>query len=135
MKKIIFKKSFSLIEVVLACTVLILFLMSGVVIFGTNMRNIVIGKHRLQAIYLAKQGLNNLLDIRDSAYFNTTNHSYTLSNSFENITLDDINYSKTVAVSTPPSGGKITVTVSWDDFGSNRSVTLDSYIANWQSFP
>lgn len=136
------KRSFSLIEVVLACTVLILFLMSGLILFGTGMRNIVIAKHRLEAVYLANQAQSVALAWRDGKYFSGT---YTLNwtelntemNNLEALNpvrLDGIDYTRTIPDVTDVSGiKKLNIEVSWMDFGKQYKIKSYSYIAPWQN--
>lgn len=64
------KRSFSLIEVVLACTILILFLMAGLILFGTGIRNIKISQHRMEATYIANGYSQCIQAWKDSIYFN-----------------------------------------------------------------
>jgi len=132
------KKSFSLIEVVLACTVLILFLTAGIILFSGASKNIIVSKHRLQAIYLGNQKIKEITTQRDSNFFAEsfvlpTNGSFS---DIGGITLDGLNFGRNWVIENGSYGAtsrKITATVTWTDINGSNSVNLYTYLTNWQS--
>ena len=132
------RKSFSLIEVVLACTVLIMFLMAGLILFGTGIRNVKIAAHRLQAVYLANQKLEELTATRDDKFFANQAVDWAILGGVGSDTPPgfDITFSRSWD---PTQNGpltdsrKIKVTVGWTDFSQSYSITVYKYLTKWQN--
>jgi Tfp pilus assembly protein PilE len=146
MKILRLKKGFGLIEVLIASSILIMFLAAGVVLISASYKNVVVGKHRLQAMLLARQELEQKQAARDNYYFAATAVLW------EAIFVPgcvDTPYSDTLGPGTPfftkstctanynpgVTGKKFTVTVSWSDYGQQHSIKSYSYLFDWQSFP
>jgi len=137
------KKGFGIIEVLIASTILIMFLAAGIVLINASYKNVVVGKHRMQAALLANQKLEELRASRDSIYFAGSG------NVFGEIAVDDEYFKDNTDVGTstdyfyhrittlppPPGGGasrKIKVEVSWSDYGQKHSITSYAYLYDWQ---
>ena len=133
------RKGFTLIEVVLACTILILFLMAGLILFGTGIRNIKIAQHRLEAIYWANDYVNCLQSWRDGKYFSGT--AFNLNpGDLSGATCNAIGapYSRTLSNAEIPGilandGERVGVTISWTDFGRSYNVLSFVYLTKWQN--
>ncbi|MBM2820424.1 MAG: hypothetical protein HW405_184 [Candidatus Berkelbacteria bacterium] len=133
------RNAFSLIEVVFACAVLIIFMLAGVILYGTSMRNAVISKHRLTANYLANKYLEEFNVCRDAYYMNSPAASpnwVTILSSCAPVpasaSYDGISYSYARANLAIFGGQRVTITVSWTDFSANYNVTLYRYLTDWQ---
>lgn len=61
------KKSFTLIEVVIATGIILIFLGSLIALFSVGSKNIIVSAHRLQAANLARGSLNIAREVRDTA--------------------------------------------------------------------
>ena len=150
-------RGFSLIEVVLACTVLILFLTAGIILIVGAGRSTVTSRHRTQAIYLANEGLDLAHAWRDAGFFAGTSDIFTpvtgplfvayLNNPVNLVpcfnfdlasvassdctpTLQMNRFYRQVTVEDRGLGAeakKVTMTVSWKDFGQDKSVKLSTY--------
>jgi type II secretory pathway pseudopilin PulG len=158
-------KSFGLIEVVAAAGIFIIFIGSLVTLSSTSSRNIIINKHRLQAANLAREGIEMVREIRDTAWRNDVSWSdlkepcwglagnlrrlenyqgelkcdywhYHLVNGNEIISIDNVQYTRNISINdwqvvNPNDAKTVTVTVSWNDFGRTRTVTMITYLTNW----
>lgn len=67
------KQSFSLIEVVVSVGIFLLVIGSLIALGLVNSRNLVISKHRLQAVNLAREGVEKVIEVRDTAWLNIGN--------------------------------------------------------------
>lgn len=70
--KIVMKKSFSLIEVVIACVIITLFLGALIALFNVGSKSMVTSKHRLQAGNLARRSIEAARFVRDNAWLSGT---------------------------------------------------------------
>lgn len=156
-------RSFSLIEVVLACAILIMFLLAGIVLVQRASRSAATSKHRLQAIMLGKEAIDLAFAWRDGGYFGNNEDVFSGTN-FETWITNNTNlkqcfnfdlaelavpcpdphsttntniFRRSVAVANrgfPAEGKKVTVTVDWQDFSQYNSVQLITYLSEWQNF-
>jgi Tfp pilus assembly protein PilV len=90
---------FTLMETLIAAMILIVVSAGVVVLTFLNLRNAVINKHRLQATWLAQQGVEGLRQIRDTHWIDSvaTNYWDTDDNNLKNISpsVKGINYDTT----------------------------------------
>lgn len=63
-----FKKSFGLLEVVIAVGIFAAFAGSMITVISLSSKNMVVNKHRLQAANLAREGIELVTEIRDTAW-------------------------------------------------------------------
>lgn len=140
------KKGFTLIEVVFAVGIIIMFLGSLVAIFNVGAKNILVSKHRLQAANLAREGAELMRQTRDSSWLN--NQSWNVNFASKATTLsapispiNSVTYSRTVSVTYPATSNcpaascaKVTSAVTWSDFGqAPHNVTTIIYLTNWKT--
>ncbi len=64
-----FSHSFGLLEVIIAVAIFTLFAGSIVSVISLSSKNMVVNKHRLQAANLAREGIELVTEIRDTAWF------------------------------------------------------------------
>ena len=64
------KKSFTLLEVVITVGLFILFISALMALSSSNTKNITVNKHRLVAANLAREGMEEVTQIRDTAWLN-----------------------------------------------------------------
>jgi type II secretory pathway pseudopilin PulG len=169
------KNSFSLIEVVISVGIFLLVIGSLIAISLVNSRNLVMSKHRLVAVNLAREAAEETVQIRDTFWLNDSNwgnisgsswglspgnkkvcglgvdptcvinpnasHLY-LESTGGSITLpaiDGVSYTRSIIISRVDLAGaanndfrKVTVQVSWNDFGALRRATVVTYLTNWK---
>jgi len=145
--------SFTLIEVVFAVGIILIFLGSLIAIFNVGTKNAVVSKHRLQAANLARGALEIAREVRDTAKVQGVNwnqicwlpngDNYPLANcnnsghlglksGSEEVQYDGVNFKRKITViNTSLDIKKITATVSWDDYGQSHSVTMVTYLTNY----
>lgn len=161
MKKIIKKgfvfakrKGFTLIEVVLASTVLILFALAGIIIFNGAMRGVVTSRNYVQAVMLGNSILEDLRRERDDNLFN---HNPNLPTSIRwsdgspqtpYCCNNDLSTCSTTVCGTSSemfwtqltgsnlTGGtkKFQLEVRWKNYASTKNLFLYTYFNPWQSF-
>ena len=148
MKKNITKKGFGIIEVLIASTILIMFLATGIVLINASYKNVVVGKHRMQASLLASQAINEVRATRDTAYFQGApfpiGGSFALTGSpctpvtttySDDLITPGTFFTKEVCVENynpGVAGRKFIVTVSWPDYGQEHTITQYTYLLDWQ---
>lgn len=137
------KNSFSLIEVVFACTVIILFLMAGIIVTSNLVKGEKVSIHRMQATLLSSQRINEIRRDRDNSYFaglaptmpvigiTTTCFTEQLVGAacpsffYRTTTISALSFSAT--------DRKVQVDVGWTDYYQSKIVTAYTYIINWQN--
>lgn len=153
-------RSFTLIEVVFAVGIIIMFLGSLVAIFNVGAKNILVSKHRLQAANLARGAAEIAREVRDTAKaqgvtwasMNTDcwlpgstagviNHPRAdcpgnrlgFSANADEPTYNQVKFTRQVQIInlTGTNVKKITATVSWRDFGTNHSVAIVTYLSDY----
>ena len=182
--------AFSLIEVVVSVGIFLLLIGALVALGLVNSRNLVISKHRLQAVNLAREGVEKITEVRDTAWLNIgvafpdpywTNimtssgnpcwglglttvppvtsvrvENYTgvagsgcaflhrhLTSGTESMTLqtasDSVTYTRQIQIegrgpdgNLNPAYRKIIASVSWQDFGTTKTATVVTFLANWK---
>lgn len=136
------KKGISLAEVLLAAATFSLFMMviSSALIYGRE--STALSGNRERAIKLAEEGLEATRNIRDSVAFASFNNvtDYGLSNSegsWSLVSIPDVTegiYTRKITIaSVDGSTKKITVTVTWNQFGSRSgAVSISSYLTAWR---
>ncbi len=135
-----FHNGFSVAEVLIAAAVLTVFIAStatALLDFGRNIRT---SGNKQRAVLLAEEALEASRNIRDAAFSNLADGTYglaTVSNQWNFTGSSDTNgiFTRQTAVSTINANQKqITSTVSWQDRAvMQRSVTLSTYLTNWQA--
>lgn len=147
------RKSFTLIEVVLASTVLILFTLAGISIFNGAMRGTVTSKNYLQAGMIGNKVLEEARAQRDSTYYSATTgvpafpttdkwaagnylRCYNMTTVVERTgTCTDQEYSLTMthaAIATDLM--KFDVVITWKNYSTTKTLKLYTYISRWQTF-
>ncbi|PIZ89621.1 MAG: hypothetical protein COX89_00565 [Candidatus Nealsonbacteria bacterium CG_4_10_14_0_2_um_filter_37_10] len=124
-------KSFTLIEVLVAVSVLII----GVLGVFTVVQNITfsaqINSSKLAATYLAQEGLELVKNQRDSNWLAGSPWDSNLQSSTETGLLGK--FSRTIAITAPSPNQKIvSVEVSWQERGKPYSVTAQTQLYNWK---
>jgi type II secretory pathway pseudopilin PulG len=153
MKKL-FKRSFTLIEVVLASTVLILFSLAGIIIFSGSMRGVVTSKNYVQAVMLGNSILEDLRKERDDNLFNNnanlpTNPRWSsgpaqtpyccnsdLSTCSTALcgTSSEMFWTQLQATNQASGLKKFQVEVRWQNYSSSKNIFLYTYFYPWQNF-
>jgi len=151
MKNHHFKKSFSLIEVIIASAVLIMFMLAGVILITGAIRNVVGSRRHLQAVLLANRKIEETVRERDNNFFNgsaalpalgSTVYCYNASFS-ESVGAcpagcsDCFSLNRNI-VNIPPALNftaiEVKITVDWQDFGSSKHLAVKRYLTAWQNF-
>lgn len=117
------KKGTSLVEAVVAILVLSIIILGSSFLFVSGQGYIDMrGRHRIAA-ELAAQKLEEL----KAGNYNDIAEGETE----ESFSLDDLPYTRSVATETRDGGlyKKVQVTVSWQQMGKQRNVSLDTFIA------
>ena len=151
--------SFTLIEVLIAAAIFVIFAGSIIALFSLNSKNVVVNKHRLEATNLAREGIELVTQIKQTAgarpgqdwetgCWKINNGDKFLSmgaagtdceNTWrlengpnDTIALPDtIPYTRVINISDESGAKKITVTVSWNDYGIERTATEVTYLTKW----
>jgi hypothetical protein len=129
---------FSIIEAVLASTLLLLmatFLISG---YLFSQENLVLSGNRDQAALVATEGLEAVRNIQDANFSNLANGTYGLSTTSQQWNFSGASdtvgiYKRAITISTIDSNRKkASATVTWNQ-NTQRSggVTLETYFTNW----
>lgn len=112
------KKGISLIEVMLAISILVIIVLGGASLFAYGAGQISQSKHSRVAVQLASQKLERLradnnisIDIPDGE-------------TIENIPLGDVSYDQTTVTEDWGTYKKVEVTVSWTQMGKQRNVNM-----------
>ena len=135
---------FTLLEVVFAVGIILIFLGSLIAVFNVGSKNIVVSKHRLQAANLAREGAESMRQTRDSCWMspctswstNLAGQATILSAAIPPINL--VTFTRTVSIGAATSScpaascAKVTSTVTWPDFGQTHTVTMTTYLTNWK---
>lgn len=150
------RRSFTLIEVVVTASLIILFMGALIALFNMTLKQITVNKHRLQAAQLAREGAELTRQIRDTAWLkgvgwasmntdcwlkegtghietncSTLNRPGILAGS-QTQTIENVSYTKSVNITTTGSTKKVNVVVSWQDFGQNYQVLMVLYLTDWR---
>ncbi len=155
------RKSFTLIEVVFAVGIILIFLGALIAIFNIGSRNAIVSAHRLQAANLARGAAEIAKEVRDTgkvtpgwAGMNVDcwlpgsaagiiNHPRPDCGTVGNLrlgfsakpdsaTYDLVTFTRQVTITNVTSDiKKITATVSWSDYGKNYSVIVVTYLTNY----
>jgi type II secretory pathway pseudopilin PulG len=151
------KKSFTLIEVVIAVGIIVLFLGSLVALFNVGSKNIIVSSHRLQAANLARGAAEIAREVRDTAKKQSVswagmdascwlpgnatgviNHPQDcggrlgFSAGTDNPIYNNVSFTRQVTITNIGSDiKKIVATVSWSDFGQTHDVTMATYLTNY----
>ena len=133
-------RGFSLVEVILAGSVFILIatVLVGAIIYGQE--STVLSGKRVQAVFLAEEGLEVVRNIRDDDFSNLIDGTYGLqvvggrwniAGSSETIGI----FTRQITISTINSDiKKITSTVTWQqNLQRSGSVSLDTYLTYWMA--
>ncbi|OGD56731.1 hypothetical protein A2V71_04280 [Candidatus Berkelbacteria bacterium RBG_13_40_8] len=72
-----FKKSFTLIEVLIATLIFVIFAGSVIALFSLNSKNTVVNKHRLEAANLAREGIDLVSQVRETALLKNEDKDWT----------------------------------------------------------
>lgn len=153
------KKGFTLIEVLIASAIFIMFSGAMIGLFNLTSKSGLINKHRLEATNLAREGIELVTQIKqtastrgkdwESGCWNINNgdkflsmgatdtdceNTWRLENGVnDTIALTDtIPYTRVINIADENGAKKITVTVSWDDYGQPHSAVETTYLTNWQ---
>ena len=112
------EKGISLIEVMLAISILVIIVLGGTTLFAYGAGQISQSKHSRVAVQLANQKLERLradnnisIDIPDGE-------------TIENIPLGDVSYDQTTVTEDWGSYKKVEVTVRWTQMGKQRNVNM-----------
>ena len=112
------EKGISLIEVMLAISILVIIVLGGTTLFAYGAGQISQSKHSRVAVQLASQKLERLradnnisIDIPDGE-------------TIENIALGDVSYNQTTVTEDWGSYKKVEVTVRWTQMGNQRNVNM-----------
>lgn len=145
-----YRRSFTLIEVVFAAGLIIMFLAALISLFNISSRNVVVSKHQLQAANLAREGAEYMRYARDSCWkfsstcipWNSTLAAKAAALSVVIGPVNSVSFTRTVSVTYPNTAGcpsascaRVVSTVQWADFSStnNHSVTMTTYLTNWKN--
>jgi type II secretory pathway pseudopilin PulG len=152
--------SFTLIEVVFAVGIILIFLGSLIAIFNVGTKNAVVSKHRLQAANLARGAVEIAREVRDTAKVRGVNWNQMdadcwlpgslsgvinhprndcsgnrlgFSANPDTLTYNQVTFTRQVQIINLSGSDtkKITATVSWDDYGQSHSVTMVTYLTNY----
>jgi hypothetical protein len=96
---------------------------------------------RNRAVFLAEEGLEATRNIRDAAFTNLVNGSYGLAIVLNQWTLGSApdntenTFYRTITISTIDSNTKniVSSVLFTDNFGKSQTVSLSSYLTNWQA--
>lgn len=161
-----YSSAFGLLETVIAIGILALFITSIIALTTISSKNVITSKHRLQAANLAREGLEAVTQIRDTAKLKGISWSditadadgtkcFAINGSVTQVqqlttpcegnsirmapglqTITDqggnVNYERTITVNVLSSDLlKLNSHVVWKENGSNKDVSLTTYLANW----
>jgi len=135
---------FGLLEVVFASSILIMFLVAGLLLIRGSSRNTVTGKDRLSALTLASRKVEAVRAWRDSNYFST---SVTGDINWSNLPVDlmtvkcyDINSNEVTCpgfftvtptltdINLAEMLKKYTITITWTEYGVTKTASLFTYV-------
>lgn len=124
-------KGFTLVETVVAVSVLII----GVLGVFTVVQNITfssqVNSSKFTAAYLTQEGIELVRNKRDSNWLAGQPWDSGLPSGTETGLLGK--FSRTTTISSPaPNKRVVTVNVSWQERGKNYSVTAQSHLYNWK---
>lgn len=155
-----FRTGFTLIEVLIAAAIFVIFAGSIIALFSLNSKNVVVNKHRLEATNLAREGIELVTQIKQTA--SARGQDWTggcwkidvgtkilvkdnsnpvcdpntwrlIDGANDSIALPDtIPYTRVINIGDESGAKKITVTVSWSDYGIDREATEVTYLTKWQ---
>ena len=134
-------KGFSLIEVLLTISIFSMFMVALIGVLSIGEESSSLAGKRIQAVYLAEEGLEALRNIRDENFINLVNGSYGLvkiGNQWNFSALPDVTgiFTRTINISTVNANIKlVTSTITWQqNLQRNGSVILTTYLTNWKPF-
>ncbi len=131
-------KGFSLVEILVAVSVFLVFFLSLTNVIFSSSKKIEYATNNEVAIFLAESGLEIVKNIKDEDFNNLQEGVYGLErnlNQFEFISSpEDIDiFSRSIIISNIDEfEKKVESTVSWvDSFSDHNSITLTTYFTNW----
>ena len=134
-------KGFSLIEVLLTISIFSMFMVALIGVLSIGEESSSLAGKRIQAVYLAEEGLEALRNIRDENFINLVNGPYGLvkiGNQWNFSALPDVTgiFTRTINISTVNANIKlVTSTITWQqNLQRNGSVILTTYLTNWKPF-
>jgi type II secretory pathway pseudopilin PulG len=147
---------FGLLEVIISISVIILVVGGTVTLGNSALRNNTISQERTVAYNLAREGVEVVRQIRDTKWINGTPDSWadfgiTGSQDVQNVgdawvfgsslphKIEDIDYSRVITIdkytlvgeNTDETARKVTVKVTWRDYGRDFNVELNEILTNW----
>ena len=132
------KTGFSLIEILVAISVFLIFVVATVSVFVSTNRQVSNSSHKAQAVALAHEALEAVRNIRDADFNNLIDGTYGLGQVANHWSLTgafDITniFNRQIIISTiSPSQKKIQVTISWaDQINQNNSIVEETYLTAW----
>jgi len=132
---------FSLIEVLLTVAIFSMFVVALIGVLSIGEESSSLGGKRIQAVFLAEEGLEAVRNIRDENFANLVDGPYGLvkaGNQWNFSALPDVNdiFTRTVNISTVDADTKLVIsTVDWpQNLQRNGSVVLTTYLTNWKPF-
>ncbi|MCX6787230.1 MAG: prepilin-type N-terminal cleavage/methylation domain-containing protein, partial [Candidatus Kaiserbacteria bacterium] len=139
MKGFIPNRGFTLIETMVAITILTLAVSGTFFTANSSMVASSIARDQLTASYFAQEGIELVRQARDNAYLAAPS-SFSMSNFFSTFTLNVTTYtpektefSRTItATSISDTEERITSTVTWNYRGIPHSVTITDHLTSWQ---
>ncbi|MCK9393344.1 MAG: hypothetical protein WCX30_02140 [Candidatus Paceibacterota bacterium] len=131
-------QGFIVVEALLAISILAMFFIAliGIIIF--NRQGYENASNRQVAILLAEEGIEAARNIRDGDFALLIDGSYGLSDNEGRWSFDagpdkvGIFTRSLVISSIEPNKKQIFSSVSWDNYGHQKSVSLTSYLTNWR---
>jgi len=138
MSKSVYKKGFSIVEVLLACTLLgmVVVAFAGAIIYGQESTAVSGGRSR--AAFLAQEGIEAVKNIRDESFDNLVDGSYGLFVSNHQWVLSGNSdatdgFVRQINISTTDDNRKlITSTVTWQETAQRAgSIVITTELTNW----
>ena len=120
------EKGMSLVEIMLAVAIFVIGAVSVIHLFVGAQISLAYTLDKSQAMLLAKEGIEKQRALRNGGDITS------LITINENILLGDIDFSRSVDVSTSDNRATVTSTVEWTFSGDTQSVSFTEVITDWK---
>ena len=136
----IFKKGFSLVELIVSISVFLIFVIAVNDVIGNVSRETRNSGNRQRAAVLAEEAMEATRNIRDASFDNLVDGSHglaTTSNQWVFASTSDITdiFNRVITITTVnPDKKKVDIQITWSDqISPNNSLSMSTYFTNWRA--